>query len=285
MAPFIAYEMENRGKDSWGATDGRETIKRVGPILDSFEWPENWERAIFHTRAATVGCVSERNAHPFVCIADGRKVVGIHNGHVSNYEVLKNKYHRSWAEVDSEHIFQHLAERRSMDDLYGSGTFAWFEDELPLIHLVRWNFGALECANMPDGTFVFASTHDAIAKAARFAKVDLTWWQSFNDSFEHIVTHDDESGKDIPRIAKEKLALGESYRATGGRSGTGNSGGNRIFYPNYPVNNGRVFGLTPRELERKCRHCREDGCESYICKKCVEVMRVVFEQEMLTNAV
>jgi hypothetical protein len=281
MAPFIALEMENRGKDSWGGTDGKEVIKRVGPILDSFEFPEHWKQAIFHTRAATVGAISERNAHPFVCIADGRKVIGIHNGHVSNYDMLKTKYQRPWAEVDSEHIFQHLAERRAMDDLFGSGTIAWFENEQPTIHLARWNYGALECANLPDGSFVFASTREAIVKACRLLKVNPSWWQLLNDGFEHKVVKDEEQKKDIIRIAAEKLGLGESYRVVSG--GRANGGGR---YSGIPWNSGGGYGYGyggtannhQAKFDKMCRRCDNDDCDSYICKKCVAKMRAEFKK-------
>ena len=281
LAPMIAYEMENRGKDSWGGTDGVEVIKRVGPILDTFEFPENWEQAIFHTRAATVGKVSERNAHPFVCLGENHKVIGIHNGHVSNYDMLKTKYQRPWAEVDSEHIFQHLAERRDMEDLCGSGTIAWFEDEQPLIHLARWNFGSLECANLPDGSFVFASTREAISKACRWARVEPSWYQTFADCFEHVVTPKD--GKDTPLVAREKMTLGESWRV---RSGSGGNG-NRSHYtvPFNTVNNSSGYEFDRAKFDRKCRRCTAMNIDSYICSKCVKLLREEFDKEMLTHAV
>src|SRR5581483_10209660 len=132
MTPFLAWEMESRGKDSWGATDGQNLVKIVGAITDSFyEWEDHigsWDRGIFHTRGASTGDVTRDNAHPFEGVSDDgtRRVVGIHNGIVSNHEELNTKYSRK-CEVDSMHIFHHLAKRLPTSEIRGWGNLAWYE--------------------------------------------------------------------------------------------------------------------------------------------------------------
>jgi glucosamine 6-phosphate synthetase-like amidotransferase/phosphosugar isomerase protein len=42
MMPFLALEMLRRGRDSWGVTDGVNTIKKIGAIIDSWHLPA-WE--------------------------------------------------------------------------------------------------------------------------------------------------------------------------------------------------------------------------------------------------
>src|ERR1700677_4177785 len=118
MLPLLALEMEFRGRDSWGATDGRSVTRCLGRITDGWYnefidpagWG-GWDRAIFHTRGASTGVVTIPNSHPYTfthTLPDGavRRVVGIHNGIISNHEALNNKYSRTH-EVDSMHIYQH----------------------------------------------------------------------------------------------------------------------------------------------------------------------------------
>src|SRR5256885_13743809 len=120
MAEFLAYSMEGRGADSWGGSDGQEFIKKVGPISGDFWVPQNWRQGIFHTRFKTVGEISERNAHPFIVENGPKTIIGIHNGSVSNWAEL-NRTHNRQCQVDSEHIFHHIAEGKSMEDLQGRG--------------------------------------------------------------------------------------------------------------------------------------------------------------------
>src|SRR6185369_5475907 len=99
MTPTLAICMEQRGDHSWGVTDGEAIYKRKGSIIDTFE-DCDFDGPVDHTRMATVGVVSDRNAHPFRY--EGKYIVtGVHNGHISNYAALKERYkNRSTFEVD-----------------------------------------------------------------------------------------------------------------------------------------------------------------------------------------
>src|SRR5580698_6744639 len=94
MTGILADRMESRGHDSWGVTDGDFIYKETGRITEG--WQElDLEGPTYHTRAASCGAVSERNAHPFDFTgSNGLRVVGVHNGHISNWQSLKTKHNR-----------------------------------------------------------------------------------------------------------------------------------------------------------------------------------------------
>jgi glutamine---fructose-6-phosphate transaminase (isomerizing) len=106
--------LEYRGYDSWGIAvlnNGKfSVIKKVGKISDAnnIEFP-NSKVAIGHTRWATHGGVTEKNAHPHIDCT-GRIAV-VHNGIVENYQELKKqlKSHKFVSETDTE-IIAHLIE-------------------------------------------------------------------------------------------------------------------------------------------------------------------------------
>lgn len=195
MVPFLAYAMETRGNDSWGGSDGEEVIKKVGPISEGFMFPRQWKQAIFHTRAATVGAVSERNAHPFVVPrADKAPIIGIHNGGVWNWEQLNGKYKRD-CQVDSEHIFWQIAAGLPLGELNGRGTIAWFEEYKDYgrqINLTRWSFGDLEVVDMgkEDG-IAFCSTKEPLERAMRFARIkEHKFYSPLKDCLRYVMTPD-----------------------------------------------------------------------------------------------
>src|ERR1700722_8105570 len=79
---FLTWEMQSRGRDSWGASDGVEMIHQMGDVLDgpeAYYLPNEWERVIVHTRAASGGSAkSLENAHPFQFFKpDGTSIIGI----------------------------------------------------------------------------------------------------------------------------------------------------------------------------------------------------------------
>lgn len=183
MAPFLMWEMEHRGHDSWGATNGTDIVKVLGPITETFEdYREEiagWSRAIYHTRGASTGTITVDNQHPFVFHSGepgtpswNRTVCGIHNGIVSNHFSLNTKYSRGFT-VDSMHIYKNLCDRLSTSEIQGYGNLAWYEftPMYPegILYLLRFNNDALHIAQLETGEFVFCSTKDPIERAARMA--------------------------------------------------------------------------------------------------------------------
>ncbi len=185
MLPFIAMRMEERGTQAWGASNGVEIVKHLGPI--SVTWGEErerfarWDRGIFHTRLASQGSSSVlANAHPFQATsADGITYTGIHNGCLSNHSELNKTYSRS-CNVDSEHLWLHRAGGHSWKDISGYANLAWFEDNpqdeatQPELYLARINSTFLDVVHTEDGGLVFASTKSALMQAAGLCGVKIT---------------------------------------------------------------------------------------------------------------
>lgn len=107
-------KLEYRGYDSWGiavqtAGDNILIEKQVGKItVDHAELPKT-SVGLGHTRWATHGGVTQKNAHPHADCTG--KVVVVHNGIVENYQELKAKLaeHTFVSQTDTE-VFAHLIE-------------------------------------------------------------------------------------------------------------------------------------------------------------------------------
>jgi glucosamine--fructose-6-phosphate aminotransferase (isomerizing) len=119
--------LEYRGYDSWGVAlktpAGLRIEKDIGPIgqVDSSRFGEECSLAIAHTRWATHGGVSKRNAHPH--LSEDGTIAVVHNGIVENYldlrRELKEKGHTFLSETDTE-VIPHLIE----EELKICGDFA-----------------------------------------------------------------------------------------------------------------------------------------------------------------
>lgn len=259
MAPILALEMESRGDDSWGCTDGEHYYKSPKSILEdwaNFPGWATWQSAIFHTRGASVGKVSEENAHPFWGVnSKDHLVIGVHNGHVSNWKEMNTKYNRT-CEVDSEHIFLHLAAGLDLKELGSSGAIAWFDNKV--LKFAKTISGSLECARLDSGEVVICSTMSAIRKAASLAGAKIAGFvKEIKPAFEHSLVLDGDKlkiqeGNDIHFI------YGGTYEHKGHRNG--------------PVRDWRQERSTPTYHYHQCSVCFKavGKLDDVVCQTCLD---------------
>jgi len=156
LAVMLSAQNDTRGGNSWGVfdPDAEHVIKGLGDIVKHWKSLFERDRVMCHTRLATTGDISVENAHPFVV----KNLVGAHNGVISNHEWLNTRYGRK-CDVDSEHIFQHLADGLDLDDIDGYGAIEWVDraspDRLLLCRLTSW--ADLAVAALSGGGVIWSS--------------------------------------------------------------------------------------------------------------------------------
>jgi len=120
-------KLEYRGYDSFGFAilqKNKEPFyyKKSGKISQAQESLNNMDvkgtLGIAHTRWATTGEVSDRNAHPQSDCS--QNIFVVHNGIIENYKELKQKLikegHKFFSETDTE-VIAHLIEENFLDNL------------------------------------------------------------------------------------------------------------------------------------------------------------------------
>src|SRR6266566_4021813 len=131
--------LEYRGYDSAGIAlrepKGLEYVRAVGNLANLTQAAEPngsvSQHGLGHTRWATHGAVTERNAHPLTG-CDGAKLAIVLNGIVENYRELRDALlaegHTFSSETDAE-VVVHLVERHYDGDLAAAVRAAYAELE------------------------------------------------------------------------------------------------------------------------------------------------------------
>ena len=127
-------KLEYRGYDSWGVAvipQNKSEInvdKHIGKIGEAKTNLPSGLIALGHTRWATNGGVTDRNAHPHLDC--NKKIAVIHNGIVENYQEIKEellkKGHQFISETDTE-IIAHLIEEGSKTKKISEAIFETFK--------------------------------------------------------------------------------------------------------------------------------------------------------------
>ena len=127
-------KLEYRGYDSWGISiipNGEKEIKvdkHIGKIGQAKTNLPEGSIALGHTRWATHGGVTDKNAHPHVDCQ--KKISVIHNGIVENYQEVKEelikKGHKFISETDTE-VIAHLIEENKKTKSIKEAVFDTFK--------------------------------------------------------------------------------------------------------------------------------------------------------------
>jgi glutamine phosphoribosylpyrophosphate amidotransferase len=167
----LLLSMQARGFQSTGQasiTDSEVIIDKKAVAAEDFIKLKTFKKSIGkdinitmgHTRFATKGSISDRNAHPFV----KGKIVGTHNGQVFDFNPKIDDGH----EVDSELIFNAINKyeklQKALNQVNGNVAIAWINTE----HLTELNLftdggnDIFICEIKELHTYFYASTSEAL---------------------------------------------------------------------------------------------------------------------------
>jgi len=164
LAAVLAHANDKRGGDSWGIYAFGSLTKGLGDLCHADPATTgtmfNAPSVLGHTRKATTGDIVPENSHPFRI----QNLVGAHNGQVTNHEELNKANGRS-CEVDSQHIFHHIAEDKPLTDInaYGAIEYIRQDAEDDGVYLGKFNGGDLAIAQTEIGPVWNSNKWDLIS--------------------------------------------------------------------------------------------------------------------------
>jgi hypothetical protein len=182
MVSVLADKMVERGRQSWGSTDGitvkkfAETIALGNWSLGHFMEPSqgHLQTMLAHTRASSHGAITVENAHPHVAFSEDamHMIVGVHNGTIVDDSMVAHNTKKF--EVDSQMIFDMLVNDLPTKDLEGTGVLVYMQDQNSL-RMLRFNSTNLYVArDLGTGGLIWASTQAAVLQAALRAGITLS---------------------------------------------------------------------------------------------------------------
>ncbi len=158
----LGLHMRERGKHSWGITDGHEIKKYKGDLMESYDGQFIGSRVILlHTRHATTGAQTAENSHPF--LIDG--AIGVHNGMMYNHKEIADKYNITY-QVDSEVLLNRIINYGDISEIEAYGAVVIFQDGL--MYIGKFNGGQMSLAKTDFG-WVWASTPEAVKNSLRMS--------------------------------------------------------------------------------------------------------------------
>lgn len=203
--------LEYRGYDSWGIAiklkDGRlKTIKKIGKLPNSLNQDFSSldsQLSIGHTRWATHGNVTVKNAHPH--LGCDKTLALVHNGIFENYEQIKKdlfkKGHKFTSETDTETII-HLIEENNKTLGFSQSVRATFNQMEGLNAFVVINSISKEMIAVKNGSPLIVG----IRKSAYFISSDISALLPLTESV--IILKDD-----------QMIILGEKIKVIDTKSG------------------------------------------------------------------
>lgn len=211
-------KLEYRGYDSAGIAvmeNGKvDCFKEIGRIANLEKIvPNNLETqcAIAHTRWATHGKPTTKNAHPHS--SNKGLWTLVHNGIIENYVELKQQLKPIKSDTDSAVVAELLEERQAetIEDfiatfelLHGSYSIVAINKNKPNELFLAKNKSPLYVAEK-DGSFLVAS--DPIC----FVGVSNDYYEFFDNEFAHIVNNNIQFYSGRKSISKSKTALDDSF--------------------------------------------------------------------------
>lgn len=159
---------------------GYHSAAKPGSSLSLKFMPRKARTAIFHTRLATHGSVTDnRNNHP-VTSPDGN-IALVHNGVIYNHHQVRTKVSGNLPDVDTSVIPAVIEQygTASLNLLDGDAAIAWLDRrDHGTLHLARYQHSPLVIAHVEDGSFVFASTEALLWRVLIQLDITPTWMYS-----------------------------------------------------------------------------------------------------------
>lgn len=280
----IAEESSVRGRDSTGLAiinkDRRDVYKTLMPsdkVVHTKEWADivncingDTITLIGHTRYATTGTVSKRNAHPF----HYGDIIGAHNGCIYNWNKIDG--HKKSMEVDSEIIFSRLDKlsySSALKDLEGYFALSWVNKNPYDLYLARDESPTYIAYWKSAKTLFWASTEDILSYGLLEGGLNIECKSL--PSYKIHKYHTKEFGS-LPYLSSEDMSRKKQKRL-----------GSRVVYSNYNAHNWcHTCGRYMRGNADTCSDCIADqnshvsfewGCD--ICLREFDLNNLTFETD------
>lgn len=277
-ATVMASKMSDRGKQSWGTTNGLTVAKDVGSITSTSILATHLGEQSFspggvvfaHTRASSHGSVSKQNAHPHILISDNaaNMIIGVHNGTIAHPSMFKHNHKKF--EVDTQLVYDLIVNDQPTDHIEGTGVLVYMVNNETL-RFLRFNSTNLYIAqDLGTGGLIWASTKTAVEEAAAMAGIALgEEIKTTAETIYELREGEGEAGHVLVEVGKRKFS---TLTATTYTDNTGAQQFHRRHHAAGGVYSGTGYTGTP--YYGKCKVCdalKPEQTEIGVCPLCLEV--------------